>query len=141
MTIYILDSDHISLQQRGNEPVVTRLLTVPASDIAITIINVEEIMRGRFAQLHRAKKPQERMRAYQWLSRSFEFLCKFAVLKYDTQAEAHFQNFRAQKIRVGTQDLRIAAIALSHNATLVTRNKRDFERISALRIEDWSIPE
>lgn len=48
--------------------------------------------------------------------------------------------FRAQKIKVGTQDLRIVAIALSQNATVITRNKRDFERIPALNIEDWSLP-
>ncbi len=34
-------------------------------------------------------------------------------------------------------DLRIAAIAIEHAATLVTRNRRDFERIDELAIEDW----
>ena len=47
---------------------------------------------------------------------------------------------RAQGIRIGTQDLRIAALALSRGATLVTRNVRDFATISSLNIEDWSLP-
>jgi len=63
------------------------------------------------------------------------------ILKYDSHAEVHFQTFRTQKIRIGTQDLRIAAIVLSQNATLVTCNRQDFEHIPTLKIEDWSLPE
>jgi hypothetical protein len=53
-------------------------------------------------------------------------------------ATTYFQQFRAQKIRVGTQDLKIAAIVLSHQATLVTRNQKDFTRLPNLKITDWS---
>ncbi|MCP4106391.1 MAG: type II toxin-antitoxin system VapC family toxin [Desulfobacteraceae bacterium] len=59
-------------------------------------------------------------------------------MKYDSGAEAYFQTLCKRKIRIGTQDLKIAAIALNHDATVVTRNKRDFERIPSLKIEDWS---
>jgi tRNA(fMet)-specific endonuclease VapC len=43
-----------------------------------------------------------------------------------------------QKIRVGTQDLKIAAIAKSLSAIIVTRNSRDFSKIPEIQIEDWS---
>ena len=140
MTLYILDSDHLSLYQRNYESIGTYLLRIQPEDIAITIVSIEELIRGRFAQIRKANTPQKQVYAYHWLSITFKFLCDYTILKYDAQAEARFQTFRAQKIRVGTQDLRIAAIALSHNATIVTRNKRDFARIPALRIEDWSVP-
>ncbi|WP_363318236.1 hypothetical protein [Nostoc sp. NMS4] len=44
-----------------------------------------------------------------------------------------------QRIRIGTQDLRIPAITLSVNGILVTRNRKDFEKIPNLRLEDWTI--
>ncbi len=138
--LYILDSDHLSLYQRGYEPLKTHLLTVPPEQIAITIISVEELIRGRLAQIRKAIKSDDRVRAYYWLSNTFDFLSGFNVIDYHTQAEAQFQNLLAQKIRIGTQDLKIAAIALSKNAILVTRNRKDFERVPSLKMEDWSIP-
>jgi tRNA(fMet)-specific endonuclease VapC len=44
---------------------------------------------------------------------------------------------RHARIRVGTQDLRIASIALAHNALLVSANLQDFEQVPGLRVEDW----
>ena len=41
------------------------------------------------------------------------------------------------KIRLGTMDLKIAAIALVNDALLLTANRRDFERVPALRVENW----
>lgn len=64
MSLFILDSDHLSLYQRGHEPIRQHLLIVPPEQIVITIISVEELMRGRLAQVRRATKPQARLNAY-----------------------------------------------------------------------------
>ena len=48
MTLYVLDSDHLSLHQRGYEPLKPHLLTIPPDQIGITIISVEELIRGHF---------------------------------------------------------------------------------------------
>lgn len=60
------------------------------------------------------------------------------LLEFDNAAYTFYQNLRLQKIKIGTQDLRIAAIALAHNAIVVTRNHKDFSKIPDLSLEDWT---
>lgn len=62
------------------------------------------------------------------------------ILPFDEAAAEQFVQLKARVKQVGTQDLKIAAIALSVNATLVTRNAVDFARIPGLKIEDWTQP-
>jgi tRNA(fMet)-specific endonuclease VapC len=60
------------------------------------------------------------------------------VLPFDAAALADFHYLRQQKVRIGTRDLRIAAIARSRSLTLVTRNLSDFGRVPNLKTEDWT---
>jgi tRNA(fMet)-specific endonuclease VapC len=138
MTQYILDSDHLSLHQRGHESLKARLFVIPPKQISITIITAEELIRGRLAQVRRAITSDDRIKAYHWLSVTLDYLFNFNILKYTFQAESYFRTLLERKIRIGSQDLKIAAIALSQNAVLVTRNLRHFEQISSLKLEDWS---
>ena len=73
--------------------------------------------------------------------KSLFYFQSITVIDFDEPAQTIFNRLRTQRPRVGTLDLRIAAIALSQEATLVTRNQRDFARIPSLNIEDWSLPE
>jgi tRNA(fMet)-specific endonuclease VapC len=77
--------------------------------------------------------------AYQWLVETVLLLSEFNVLQYDVKSQQIFQALKAQRIRVGTQDLRIASITLSNNGILLTRNLRDFEKVPGIIIQDWSI--
>lgn len=54
-------------------------------------------------------------------------------------ALGRFDQLTRAKLNVKGNDLRIAAIALEHSATVVTRNRRDFGRVSGLPFEDWSL--
>ncbi|MDB9519264.1 hypothetical protein PN466_20155 [Roseofilum reptotaenium CS-1145] len=52
-------------------------MTIQANLIAITVISVEELIRGRLAQIRKANKPQERVSSYYWFTKTIEFLQDF----------------------------------------------------------------
>jgi tRNA(fMet)-specific endonuclease VapC len=60
------------------------------------------------------------------------------VVPFDQGAEQEYDQLIGQKIRIGSMDLRIAAIALSRKLTVVTRNQNDFGRVPGLQTEDWT---
>lgn len=136
--MFILDTDHVSLFQRNHSIVVANILKKPAGQLVTTVITVEEQLRGRLDRIRKARNDEEIVRAYNNLSRTLIFFHSVTVINFDEKSQLFFKKLRKQKIRVGTQDLRIAAIALTHNATIVTRNRKDFSLVPALKIEDWS---
>jgi tRNA(fMet)-specific endonuclease VapC len=75
---------------------------------------------------------------YRRLAENVAFLAHVKILTFTETAITRFEDLRAQKLGITTMDLRIAAVALEHGATLVTRNLRDFKRVRGLRIENWA---
>lgn len=75
---------------------------------------------------------------YDRLAETVAFLSRIRLLSFTESAITHYERLQALKLRIGTMDLRIAAITLAHDATLVTRNIQDFQLIPNLRIEDWA---
>ncbi|MDZ8263851.1 type II toxin-antitoxin system VapC family toxin [Nostoc sp. ChiQUE01b] len=136
MSLWILDTDCVSLFQRGNLEIARRLNIVDASEIAITIVTVEEQLRGRFQVIRRATA-NDLVSAYEKLQVTFDSLKSFNVLRFTPEVQALYTNLINQKIKVGRQDLRIAAIALSVNGILVTRNNRDFCQVPNLILDNW----
>jgi tRNA(fMet)-specific endonuclease VapC len=61
------------------------------------------------------------------------------VLDFDREAADVYQQLRRSRIRIGTMDLKIAAIVIALDATLLTRNRRDFEKVPGLKYADWTI--
>jgi predicted nucleic acid-binding protein len=76
--------------------------------------------------------------AYSEFEKSLDFFQTIQRVSFDTNAYSQFEILRRQFRRLGTRDLRIAAIALSINATVITRNAKDFGQIPNLSIEDWT---
>ena len=134
----ILDTDHLSLLQRGNTLIRQRLNMFNPQDIAITIVTASEQIRERMNIISRADSSSELVLAYARLEDTLEDINSLNVLEFSEAAGNIYSELKT-KIRVGTQDLRIAAITLSVNGILVTRNWKDFEKVPNLRLEDWSI--
>jgi tRNA(fMet)-specific endonuclease VapC len=139
--IYIFDTDHLSLYQRTNPAIVERIrrLNYDLDDLATTIINYHEQLSGRFEQVKQAKNSVEVVKAYQLMKGTIEFLDGWQILDYDDRAETHVKSARKAGVRIGIMDLRIAAIALSLDATVITRNRKDFQQVPNLKFEDWSV--
>jgi len=141
MALFVLDTDHLSFYGRNHPQVVAQLRAKQHEQIATTAINIEEQLRGRLAQVAEAKKlgAEALSTTYQRLIETIMLLNEFQVLQYSKNSDAIYQSLKAQKIRVGTQDLRIASIVLAHNGILLTKNLQDFGKVPNLKIQDWSI--
>ena len=136
--LYVLDTDHISLLQRGNRLVIERLALVSPTDCVTTIVSLSEQFQGWWSEIARAKSESQAAQNFRYLQGAMLFYQTLPVLPYDQAAVAEFERLRKAKVRIGTQDLRIASIAQSRSATVVTRNLRDFRQIPGLNIVDWS---
>jgi len=88
-------------------------------------------------QLKRPQPADRLVWAYEGFRRALTFLCDVHLLGFDERAAEAFQRLREQYRRLGTNDLRIAAVALTAGATVVTRNARHFDQIESLSIENW----
>jgi tRNA(fMet)-specific endonuclease VapC len=93
-------------------------------------------MRGRLAKINHQKS--DSTVAYDLLRTTVDYFCGLTILPFDSDAGEKFHQLRSQKIRIGTLDLRIAAIVLQQNGILLTRNQRHFAQVPGLKLEDWS---
>jgi tRNA(fMet)-specific endonuclease VapC len=136
MSLYIFDTDHVTLHQRAHPHLLAEIAKRPSISLALTIITVEEQMRGRLAQL--SSKESNLVVAYEQFLETVTYFCGMNILPFDVVAQNEFRRLRQQRIRIGTLDLRIAAVALTRNAVLITRNKHDFEQVPNIKLEDWT---
>lgn len=142
MKMIVLDTDCLSLIDRKSGDAYLRLrdkLSKLSSDkIATTIVTFEEQTRGRLAYLSKARSPENQIISYEKLRLLLDNYCQIPILNFDSAAVTEFEKLRKQKIRIGTMDLKIASIAISNRALLVSRNLSDFGQVPNLRVEDWT---
>jgi len=139
--MFVLDTDHLSLLQRGppgGELVMRRLAGLASDQVATTIVNYEEQTRGWFSFFAKCRTLAQQIDGYRRLRVHLDHYRAIVVLDFDEAAAVSFQELQGQKIRISTSDLKIAAVVLANNATLVTRNRTDFQRVAGLRFEDWT---
>jgi tRNA(fMet)-specific endonuclease VapC len=140
MTPYVLDTDIFTLYRRGHEIVTRRVEAVPADQIAISVITIEEQLSGWYAVVRQARTEEKLTRAYAGLFEVTEALRRIRDLPFPAAAVGRYLDLRKQLPRLGKLDLAIAAIVLDVQGTLVTRNQSDFSQVPQLRLEDWSKP-
>jgi len=138
VALYVLDTDTVTFQQTGREAVLHHLAVVPQDSVCTTVITLREQLQGRLAVIDRVAEGPALVLAYERLSTTVRYFSSIYVLPFTSAAGIQLLKLREQKVRIGTQDLRIASIVLSMSGILVTSNRRDYEKVPGLRIEDWN---
>lgn len=140
----LLDTDHITVLRYVDDPRSLRLknrlrIAIETDDVATTIITVEEQMRGWLTRLHAERNIRQQIFWYEKLFSLLGFFQSWNIALIDDSSVRQFLKLRDQRIRIGTQDLKIASIALARDALLLSANLRDFTKVPGLRVEDWLI--
>ena len=137
----ILDTDHIATLKYSDSERFRRLASRMADsedqDFVTTSVTLEEQMRGWLAQINRKNDVSQQVLPYAELSGLVEFFSLWTMLPFDDQSANRFKQFRKQRIRTGSMDLKIASIAVTHGCLLLTANTRDFEMVPGIQIADW----
>lgn len=135
------DTDVLTRLLYGDQSLSVRAAQIDAAEQAVPVVVLEEVMRGRLNSIRQAASRRAEaslQRAYELFERTFTQLRQAAILPYGPAAHNSFQEWRRQKLHLSTNDLRIAAIYVAETATLVTCNRRDFERVPGLNVEFWN---
>jgi tRNA(fMet)-specific endonuclease VapC len=140
---YLLDTDHISFLQRRSGPeyaaLAARMAHHAPADFAFPIVSFHEQVLGAHTFVTQARTTADVIRGYALLVEILQGFVAAPVLPFDVAAAAIFDGLRAQRVRVATMDLRIAAIALSRGLVLLSRNTGDFSKVPGLVTEDWTV--
>jgi len=129
----ILDSNTISYYFRGDPKVVPRLQAYPPAEVGVPAIVEYELRYGLLRLPPEVAEP--RLEALATLLRAMR------ILPFDSQCADQAARIRVALESAGTpigpHDTLIAATALRHQAPLVTRNVREFDRVPGLRCLNW----
>lgn len=129
----ILDSNIISYYLRGDPQIVPRVQALAPAEVGVPAIVEYELRYGLLRLPQEAAKPR--------LAALMQLLQPMQRLPFDSDCAAHAARIRAELEAAGTpigpHDTLIAATALRYQATLVTRNVREFSRVSGLQWLNW----
>lgn len=141
MSLLILDTDHVSLLLAGNSVLRQRVRFV-SRDLALTIVTVQEVFNGWMALINNPADAENLIELYTRLWTALNYFKEVQVMNFDSAANDCYRKLLRENPGLNKKrlqkDMRIAAIALSLDATLITRNYRDFSQVPGLAIEDWT---
>lgn len=129
----ILDSNIISYYLRGDLQIVPRVQALAPAEVGVPAIVEYELCYGLLRLPQEAAKPR--------LAALMQLLQPMQRLPFDSDCAAHAARIRVELEAAGTpigpHDTLIAATAIRHQATLVTRNVREFSRVPGLQWLNW----
>jgi tRNA(fMet)-specific endonuclease VapC len=131
MLKYLLDTNIVIYVIKRRPLEVLNTFNEHAGQLAISSITLAELLHG----VEKSSRPEHNRRQVE------DFVSRLEVLDYTVKAAAHYGDIRAllekQGNIIGVNDLHIAAHARSEGLILVSNNIKEFERVDALRFENW----
>jgi len=128
---YVLDTNTLIYYFKGIGNVAENLLATAPNDIGIPAIVLFELEVG----IAKSVSPRKRKQQLQ------ELLSLVTIIPFDYVEAKYAADIRVKLEKKGTPigpyDVLIAASAMAKNSILVTHNKKEFGRISQLKIKDW----
>lgn len=129
--MYCLDSSIMVPILRGDKELKKRLDSIKAEDVSFTAITLCELFKGAY----KSSKKEESVRFL------YEILRNYRLLPLDIKSSelfgADYNELEKRGAPTQILDLMIASISKANNLILVTRNKKHFENIPDLEIEEW----
>jgi hypothetical protein len=92
MSLWVLDSDTLSLWFHGQSSVSRRVANTDPNDLAVTIVTVEEVLRGWYTQIRRAKNDAQLARSYESLQQAVQFTSEVRILPFDLSSIQRFRH-------------------------------------------------
>jgi tRNA(fMet)-specific endonuclease VapC len=129
---FLLDTNIVIAVLRGAGEGLQDQLRRHGDQLVVSTVTVSELHFG----VGRSADPTHNRRAVT------EFLSFVEVIPFDTSAAEHAGDIRAvlagRGTPIGGYDVLIAGHARSAGLTVVTNNRREFDRVPGLLVEDWS---
>lgn len=131
--LFMLDTDTcIFILRRSSPLLLSRIQAVPLQRQVISVVTYAELLFG----VQQSSRKKESKIAVDALIRHLK------VLEWPIEATEHYAEIRSRlKLKgqlIGANDLLIAAHARSIGAVMVTNNVKDFGRVRALKVENWT---
>lgn len=134
---YLLDTNILIylIKQRPPE-IAAHIDTLPEEDsLSMSFITWAELLKGA----ERSSRKADVLRRLDALARQVPVMYPTGPAICRHYAE-QFTRLKDAGTPIGANDLWIACHALADDATLVTHNTREFDRVDGLRVEDWVVP-
>ncbi|ANK76032.1 plasmid maintenance protein (plasmid) [Ensifer adhaerens] len=132
MLKYMLDTNICIYTVRNRPQQVREAFNRHHGQLCISSVSLMELICGA----ERSAMPERNLSVIEG------FAARLEVLNYDQAAASHTGQLRAELARSGTPigpyDQLIAGHARSQGLILVTNNRREFDRVPGLRVEDWT---
>ncbi|UXS03197.1 type II toxin-antitoxin system tRNA(fMet)-specific endonuclease VapC [Agrobacterium tumefaciens] len=133
MLKYMLDTNICIFTIKNKPQQVRDAFNLRSGQLCISSVSLMELIYGA----EKSVSPKRNLDVVEG------FASRLEVLPYDDIAASHTAQLRAELVRNGTPigpyDQLIAGHARSRGFIVVTNNRREFDRVPGLRVEDWTV--